>query len=112
MRNQQSILSDVFLQPWFLPLQTAVAIRNLIPAEHHHKMRAYFDDYGCLRCGETEVRYGSNAMCKRCVQKVKLGMLWALKRRSTSRTPAADPPRTFQRATEARKLLFDLRPKK
>jgi hypothetical protein len=75
MRDQQSILSDIFLQPWFLSLQTAVAVRNLIPAEHRFKMRAYFDDYGCLKCGTTTVRYGSNGMCNPCAQKVKLRLL-------------------------------------
>jgi hypothetical protein len=112
MRNEQSILSDVFLQPWFLPLRTAFAIRALIPAEHHHKMRAYFDDYGCLKCGKTNARYGSNAMCKSCVQQVKLRMLLAMKRRGTESIPAAKPSRTFQRAAEARRLLADLSSKK
>ena len=111
MRNQQDILSDVFLQPWFLSQQTAFAIRNLLPAEHRHKMRFYFDDYGCLKCGKTNVRYGSNAMCKPCVQQVKLKMLFAVKRRWQNRSPAADPPRTFQRVAEARRLLADLIPK-
>jgi hypothetical protein len=111
MRNEQSILSDVFLQPWFLSQQTAFAIRKLLPAEHQHKMRAYFDDYGCLKCGEKNARYASNAMCKHCIQQVKLRMLFAVKRRWTEPSPAAQPSRTFQRAAEARRLLVDLRPK-
>ena len=110
MPTQQSILTDVFLQPWFMPLRTAFAIRDLIPANHRHKMRAYFDDYGCLKCGKTEVRYGSNAMCRVCVQQVKLKMLFAIKRRWVESTPTAEPYRTFKRAAEARKLLADLRP--
>lgn len=76
------------------------------------KMRFYLDDYGCLKCGKTNVRYGSNAMCKPGVQQVKLKMLFAVKRRWQNRSPAADPPRTFQRASEARRLLADLIPKK
>jgi hypothetical protein len=111
MRDEQTILSDVFLQPWFLPLRTAFAIRDLIPAQHRHKMRAYFDDYGCLKCEKTDERYGSNAMCKSCVQQVKLRMLFAVKRRWTN-IPAASPSRTFKRAAEAQSLLADLRPKK
>jgi hypothetical protein len=109
MPNQQSILTDVFLQPWFLPLRTALAIRDLMPPDHRHKMRAYFDDYGCLKCGKARVRYGSNAMCKVCVQQVKLKMLFAMKRRYTESTPTAPPVRTFKRAEAARKLLADLR---
>jgi hypothetical protein len=83
MRNEQSILSDVFPQPWFLPLRTAFAIRALIPAEHRHKVRAYFDAYGCLKCEKKNAKYGSNAMCKICIQQVKLRMLFAVKRRWT-----------------------------
>jgi len=112
MPNPQSILSDIFLQPWFLPLHTAVAVRKLLPAEHHHKMRHYFDDYGCLKCGKTNVRYGSNAMCKPCAQRVKLKMFWTMKRRWVNRPPAATPSRTFRRAAEARRLLADLKSKK
>jgi hypothetical protein len=112
MRSQTNILSDVFLQPWFLPMRSASAIRRLLPPEHRHKMRAYFDDYGCLKCGTTKARYGSNGMCKSCVQEVKLKLLFAMKRRGISRPPAEAPSRTFKRAAEARRLLADLRKKR
>jgi hypothetical protein len=87
MHNKNSILADIFLQPWFLPMQTASAIRRLIPPEHRHKMRAFFDDYGCLRCSQTAVRYGSNGMCESCVQEVKLKLLFAIKRRWVDSSP-------------------------
>jgi hypothetical protein len=112
MPINQNILSDVFLQPWFLPLRTALAVRDMLPTVHRHKMRFYFEDYGCLKCGKKQVRYGSNAMCKLCVQSVKLKMLFAIKRRWTASNPNAEAPRTFKRAAEARKLLADLCPKK
>ena len=101
------ILDDIFLQPWFLSLETANAIRNLIPPEYRHKMRYYFDDYGCLHCGKMGLRYGANAMCKPCLQSVKLKMLFAIKRRWKERNPT-ERPRTFKRAAEARRLLADL----
>jgi hypothetical protein len=112
MQNQSNIFADIFLQPWFLPMQTASAIRRLIPPEHRHKMRAFFDDYGCLRCSKTAVRYGSNGMCKPCVQEVKLKLLFAIKRRWAESSPLSQPSRTFQRAAEARRLLADLKPGK
>jgi hypothetical protein len=112
MANQQSVLTDVFLQPWFLSLRTAIKVRDLITPDHRHKMRFYFDDYGCLKCGKRQVRYGSNAMCKRCVQSVKLKMLFAIKRRWQSGHSATEPPQTFQRAEIARNLLADLSPRK
>ena len=110
MPKEQDILSDIFLQPWFLPLRTAIAIRTLLPREHRHKMRLYFEDYGCLKCGKKQVRYGSNAMCKSCVQSVKLKMLFAVKRRWRANHETEPAPRTFKRAVEARKLLADLAP--
>jgi hypothetical protein len=108
MRRQESILDDVFLQPWFLSLEIANAVRNLIPASHHHKMRAYFEDYGCMKCGKSGVRYGSNGMCKSCVQSVKLKILFAVKRRWNPAEHETSP-RTFNRVAQARALLADLR---
>jgi hypothetical protein len=108
MQKQNSILDEVFLQPWFLSQETANAIRNLIPTEHHHKMRAYFEDYGCMKCGKSQVRYGSNGMCKRCVQSVKLKILFAMKRR-WKQIEHENKPRTFSRVAQARELLVDLR---
>src|SRR5438477_12164310 len=72
MADEKLLLDDIFLQPWFLSLKTANEIRVLLPTDHRHKMRFYFEDYGCLKCGKKGVRYGSNAMCKPCVQQVKL----------------------------------------
>jgi hypothetical protein len=112
MTDQQKLLTDIFLQPWFMPQRTAYRIRDLLPDAHRHKMRYYFDDYGCLQCGKKQVRYGSNGMCKLCCQHVKLKVLFAIKRRWRASNPTADPPRTFRRAAEARKLLADLRPPK
>jgi hypothetical protein len=105
------LLNDIFIQPWFTPERTARKIRLLLSEAHHHKMRFFFEDYGCLRCGKKGVRYGSNAMCKPCVQSVKLKMLFAIKRRWKADNPTS-APKTFQRAATARKLLADLVSKK
>ena len=107
MPQPNVLLEDVFLQPWYLPLKTANAIRELLPREHRHKMRFYFDDYGCVKCSKQGVRYGSNGMCKVCVQQVKLRLLWAIKRRWTHKT-RQQPPRSFKRVEEAQRLLRDL----
>ena len=107
MRQDNALLEDVFLQPWYLPVKAANAIRLLLPSEQRHKMRFYFDDYGCMKCGKQGVRYGSNGMCKICVQQVKLRLLWAIKRRWTSKT-GQRPPCSFKRVEEAQRLLRDL----
>jgi hypothetical protein len=110
MENEQ-LLTDVFLQPWFLPQRNAIRIRGMVPQTHKHKMLFYFEDYGCLKCGKKGVRYGSNAMCKLCVQSVKLKMLFAIKRRWKAKHNGACPP-NYWRAAEARQLLADLLPKR
>jgi hypothetical protein len=42
---------EIALQPWFLDRRACCAIKRLIPPVHLSKMRYYFEDYGCLRCG-------------------------------------------------------------
>jgi hypothetical protein len=106
-RDDRKLLDDIFLQPWFLPLQTAFAIKRLLPPEHRHRMRFYFDDYGCLKCGKKSVTYGANALCKLCMQRVKLRLFFAIKRRWTAASPD-NLPRTFKRMADAQRLLMDL----
>jgi hypothetical protein len=56
----------VFLQPWFLSRPLSEKFRSLLPSSQFLKMRYYFDDYGCLRCGKLDCLYGGNGMCERC----------------------------------------------
>ncbi len=106
-KKEVVLLDDVFLQPWFLSQKAAIAIKNILPPEHRHKMRFYFDDYGCLKCGKKNARYGSNALCKVCVQQVKLEMFWCIKRRWTAAS-TRNRPRMFKRMADAQEMLKDL----
>ena len=108
-KNDKQLLDDVFLQPWFLPRDTAFAIRRIVPPEHRHKMKFFFDDYGCLRCTKKRGIYGSNGLCKKCMQEVKLKLFFAIKRRWTAASPE-NLPRTFRRMADAQRLLRDLIP--
>ena len=72
---------DVFMQPWFIPKPIYLAIRRLLPNIHLMKMRHYFDDYGCLRCGESDVIYGSAGLCYACNVIVRCRILRSLKKR-------------------------------
>jgi hypothetical protein len=47
-------------------------------------MNFFFEDYGCMRCRTKDAPYGSNALCKACMQEVKLKMFLAIKRRRIS----------------------------
>ena len=106
-KRDQQLLNDIFLQPWFLPQKTGLAIRKLLPPEHTHRMRFYFDDYGCLKCGKKNTKYGGNALCLACSQSVKLKIFLAIKRRWVAASPP-ELPRTFNRVAEAQRLLKDL----
>jgi hypothetical protein len=105
----QRLLNKIFLQPWYLSRATAVRINECLPAEHRHKMRYYFEDYGCLRCKKKNVAYGSNAMCRICVGQTKLRLVWAIKRRWTAtNTLRESRPSGLNRMSEAQRLLADI----
>ena len=111
LRKDQNtrLLDEIFLQPWFLPQSIASAIRRLIPAHYFRKMRYYYEGYGCLKC-ETKVGFHcSNGLCRRCAQRVRLRLLFSLKRRHKLETRMG--PHTFTRVVEAQRLLEDLIPK-
>jgi hypothetical protein len=77
-----TILHDeVFMQPWFIPKPIYMTIRRLLPNLHLMKMRHYFDDYGCLRCGEVDTIYGASGFCNSCNVIVRSRILTSLKRR-------------------------------
>jgi hypothetical protein len=110
-KRDEQLLDEIFLQPWFLPRDTAFAIKRILPAGYRHRMKFYFDDYGCLKCGNRDVSYGSNALCKSCMQEVKLKLFFTVKRRWTAASPE-NLPRTFQRMADAQRLLKDLIPQR
>jgi hypothetical protein len=62
---------EVFMQPWFLPRPLSEKIRRLLPSSQFQKMRYYFDDYGCLKCGKRNLLYGTNGMCDHCYMIVR-----------------------------------------
>jgi hypothetical protein len=45
------------------------------------KMRYYFDDYGCLRCGKSNVIYRANGLSEGCTVVVRRRILRAFKKR-------------------------------
>jgi hypothetical protein len=73
----------VFLLPWFMPKQTYLAVRRILPNIHIAKMRYYFDDYGCIRCERRDVLYRTNGMCESCTVIVRWRLAHCLKKRLT-----------------------------
>jgi hypothetical protein len=72
---------ELFMQPWFISEPLAFKLRRLIPDSQFRKMRYYFDDYGCLRCGDRDSAYGSHGMCPRCSAIIRGRLVISLKRR-------------------------------
>lgn len=72
---------EIFLQPWFLSEPEYMAIRRILPPSQMLKMRYYFDDYGCLKCGKLNALYASNGLCRNCSIIVRARVILALKRR-------------------------------
>lgn len=106
--ERDRLFNEVFLQPWFVTLETSWAIRRLLPPDYIRKLKYYFEDYGCLRCGKTDRPHDSNAMCKPCVAQVKLRFLFALKRRGLPAQAVKKRHSPFDRMAEAKRLLADL----
>lgn len=57
---------DTIMEPWFLPKQIETAISQLVPISKRRKWRYFFLDWGCLRCGRTDVIHHCHGLCKRC----------------------------------------------
>jgi hypothetical protein len=70
---------ELFLQPWFLSRPIYEAVRCLLPPSQMQKMRYYFDDYGCLKCGNLDALYFSNGLCRGCSINSRARVALALK---------------------------------
>lgn len=76
---------ELAFQPWFLPRASRLAIAACIPPDYRNKMRAYFDDYGCMVCGKHEL-YDANGMCIPCHHLIRRRLKTSVKRRMMGRT--------------------------
>ena len=72
---------QVFMLPWFLPKQTYLAVRHILPNIHIAKMRYYFEDYGCMRCERRDVWYRTNGPREKCNAIVRWRLTHCLKKR-------------------------------
>lgn len=97
-------LDQVLLQPWFLPKRVALKIHGLIPLMFWKKMRYFFDDYGCMVCGEDGV-YHSCGMCVQCYARVRQRLARSIKRRSRNQPYKRLDHVLLRQEKLARKLL-------
>jgi hypothetical protein len=115
---EQSLSTEgLLLQPWFLDNRCASALRKKMPEILVHKMRFYFEDWGCLVCRSKKRRYGSNGMCHVCTTRIQKRLYWCLRRRTLkpSDQTAADQTAAISSAREqvdrvqiAKTLLDDI----
>ncbi len=96
---------ELVFQPWFLPKQSCLTINGLIPPGYRNKMRAYFDDYGCMICGHVNVLYRANGMCIPCHQTVIRRLRRSVRRRITGKPDNRSDLFMLRRAKLAKKLL-------
>ena len=73
---------------------------------HFHKMRFYFDDWGCMRCEKKGVMYGANGMCCRCAQKVQHRVVSSFRKRQGTTLPLTRSPEVCSRVESAKALLL------
>jgi hypothetical protein len=97
--------NELVFQPWFLPKCSRLAINAIIPPGYRNKMRAYFDDYGCMVCGGMDLVYDSNGMCIRCHQTVVRRLRQSVRRRMTGKPDDRADLFMQRRAKLAKKLL-------
>jgi hypothetical protein len=102
------LFTETFLQPWFVSPEVAKSVRRLLPVSHFHKMRFYFDDWGCMRCDKKGVMYGANGMCCRCAQKVQHRVASSFQKRQGNAVPPTRIPEVCRRVESAKALLADL----
>lgn len=100
-----SASEEIALQPWFLDRRACCAIKHLLPPFHLSKMRFYFEDYGCLRCGSKTRPYASNGMCNACHTTTFIRIQKALRRRTTGYAANAPLKSIAARRDNAAKLL-------
>lgn len=77
--------NELVFQPWFLPRASRLAIDKLIPSGYRNKMRAYFEDYGCMLCG-TQDGYDANGMCRPCHHLIRRRLRSSARRRLSARS--------------------------
>jgi hypothetical protein len=83
-RRERFSLDELALQPWFLPRASRLAINSLIPPGYRRKLRAYFEDYGCMVCGK-HTMYDTNGMCLHCSHLIRRRLKKSVRRRMTGR---------------------------
>jgi hypothetical protein len=103
---------DMPLVPWFCSNDMIHQLRQILPPAYHKRFSAYFQRYGCIRCGRKDRVYRASGLCLPCH-----GLITdRLKRcdkilKQTFRGPSDNGAEEYlKRMRSARDLLRDLQP--
>src|ERR1700693_190550 len=97
------------LPPFFVTKKIRKSIEQLLPAEHHKRLRLYFETYGCIRCSHSDVLYCANGLCVRCLRTVSKRLAKVdMKLRATVPQPENLDKSFLSPYLSARQLLSDL----
>jgi hypothetical protein len=80
------------LEPFMQSKQTQIEITKLQDVVQQKKFRYYFEDWGCLICGQKDAGYKSVGMCSTCFARVMTRMAVSL-RRAYAERPVFDKPK-------------------
>lgn len=108
---REQLISDVFLEPWFLSFEIARAVQRLIPRKYSRRMRWFFDDFGCIRCGEKKTGYGGNGFCVNCRCTIVSCVVRSIQKRAKGLNDRGTPVfsrSSIRRIEVAERLLGDL----
>jgi hypothetical protein len=103
-QKQGAAPDSLILEPWFLPHKITYAIRALLPPEHRLKLRDYFAEWGCLRCGNRE-RHWSSGLCEKCYNILHHRIGVCLRRRAAVIVPDKIGLKHVEDVRTARRLL-------
>lgn len=101
------------LPPFFLTAESRRNIERLLPNQHYQRLRLYFDTFGCIRCSQSDVLYGSNGLCRTCINTIgkRLRKLDVKLRAVFPNKPEHLEESFLRPYRSARRLLADLVPK-
>jgi hypothetical protein len=88
-------------------------IEALLPTYYHMRFRFYFDRYGCVRCGRTNVIYCCSGLCVPCQGLIndRLKRSDRAMKKQYGMDPDVPCALFLKRMTSAQELLKDLRKK-
>jgi hypothetical protein len=105
--RRRSDMEMQFLLPCLLTKRAYLAMRSIVPRDFQRRMRYYYDDHGCLRCGFHRGPHKANGFCLRCCSLVTTRLKRCHDRRK-NRKQSRYAQDLLSKGHQAKALLKDL----